>query len=61
MDIKTETIEVVAEQKPQVFMQSIAFNDGTVLPLASNISFSTSMRKCPFVASTSLVIVMHPC
>lgn len=36
MDIKTETIEVVAEQKPQVFMQSIAFNDGTVLPLASN-------------------------
>lgn len=36
MDIKTETIEVVAEQKPQVFMQSIAFNDGTVLPLACN-------------------------
>lgn len=36
MDIKTETIEVVAEQKPQVFMQSIVFNDGTVLPLASN-------------------------
>lgn len=36
MDIKTETIEVVAEQKPQVFMQSITFNDGTVLPLACN-------------------------
>lgn len=36
MCIENETKEIVTEQTPQVFMQSIVFNDKTVLPLAFN-------------------------
>ena len=36
MCIENETTEIVIESMPQVFMQSIAFNDSTVLPLTCN-------------------------
>lgn len=36
MCTENETIETAAKQTPQVFMQSIVFNDGTVIPLACN-------------------------
>lgn len=36
MEIEKEAILTVEDQRPQVFMQSIIFNDGTVLPLNRN-------------------------
>ena len=36
MCTENEAIEIVAEQTPQIFIQSISFNDNTVIPLASN-------------------------
>ena len=36
MCIQNRTKSVIDEENPQVFLQSIAFNDGTVLPLTRN-------------------------
>ena len=36
MRTENVTLETTAEQTPQVFMQSIGFNDGTDLPLQCN-------------------------
>lgn len=36
MCTENDTVEMAIDQTPQVFMQSIAFNDNTVLPLACN-------------------------
>ena len=36
MCTENETAEMAMRQTPQVFMQNIAFNDGTVLPLTPN-------------------------
>ena len=36
MCTENETAEMAIDQTPQVFMQNIAFNDSTVLPLTPN-------------------------
>lgn len=36
MCTENETIEIAGEQIPQVFIQSISFNDDTVIPLVCN-------------------------
>lgn len=36
MNIELESTEVIAAQKPRVFLKGITFNDGTPLPLEHN-------------------------
>ena len=63
MCTENETEEIAIDQTPQVFMQSIAFNDNTVLPLICNsivvesddyflrakrIEIPASITACPF-------------